>query len=285
MDPIGVAVRALREWLLIALPGAVTTVNSERAPVLRSAAGPFTVPAGARLVLRTDREATGTTCPLTAGTRTAAQVATDITAAAPSGITASSDTEGRVVLTGAAPSTTAPSLVAVVEDVAVAGSTVYAVGGNAALGWEPGGEYQFSSELRAPTWRGVTDGLPNVVPDMNQGFWVIIDDREARPTGGTSLRRHEWEVGMLLRVVKPELNNNPHRSREGVTAAVRAVLDSLLTTRGRYLGREANGDVMGLEVTAQNIEGAPLQFKQTPNVLHDSATISVTCRVFQIPVS
>lgn len=282
IDPIGVAVKALREWLLLALPASVATVNAARAPTLKSAAGPFTIPANARVKIGTARD-TQTTCPLTAGSRTATQIAADINAAAPSGVAASVDSEQRVVLTGQAPSTTAPALVVVGED--VEDSPTYAIGGNAALGWEPGGEYVFVSELRAPTWRGVTDGLPNSVPDMNQGFWVVVDEREALPVGGSSLRRDEWEVRLRLIVTKPELNNSPHRNREGITAAVRAVVDALLTTRGRYLGREANGDIGKVELLAARIAGAPIQFKETPNVLHDHAELALSVRVFQLPTS
>lgn len=52
VDPVGIVVKALRDWLLLSLPGAVTTINSERAAVLRSAAGPFVVPTNARIVDR-----------------------------------------------------------------------------------------------------------------------------------------------------------------------------------------------------------------------------------------
>lgn len=278
-NPIGTVIDALRDYLLQTLASSVTAVNAQRAPVLKSSVGSFTVPAAARLMLGTSREPSSwTQVALTDGSRTATQIASEINTAAPSGITASADSLGRLVLTGQAPTTTTPALVVVGEDVS---SGSYTAGGNAALGWEPGGEHVYRTPLRAPTWRGVTDGLPNSVPDMGQGFWVIIDDREATPIGSRSLRHDSWAVRLLLRICKPEASGNPHRNREGITAAIWAVSDVLLGATGRSLGTVTG--VGPVEILSEAVSGSPIRFSDAPNVLFDAATLTVSIKINQLP--
>lgn len=272
-NPLGLAVEAMCDWLRLKLPGAVATVNSERAPRIRSLAETFNIGSSKTLKIHTSRTGTGTTVALTAGAaRTAAQVAADITAAAPPGITATADAEGRVVLTGAAPTTTADSTVAVLTDT---------TGANALFGWDAAGDFVTSVKLAAPAWRGVTDWWPPLPPDDSQGFWVVVAARGAAPTEGHSLNRNEWDVQLTLVVLKPELGQSPHRNREGLAAATRAVLDVLLSTRGRYLGRESNGDVLALEAAEQSIDGRVVVFDEQPNIALTAAVVTVSLRVFQ----
>lgn len=280
IGPTQLAVEALRDYLLAYLPAKVAELNALRLPTLQTpVAGPFTIPAGAKLVLSTDRESAGTVVTLTSGSRTAAQVATDITTAAPAGITAAADVLGRLVLTGTtAPSTTAGSYVLVLPDDQGTGGA--ATGSNEALGWDPGGELDMTSSLRAPGLRGVCDGWPVTAPDMGQGFWVIIDNRVAEPAGGVALRRNLWDVTLSVLLAKPELFESFSRDREGINWVMRAVKECILTTDGRYLGREASGDVMGLEVTKEEVAGMPIEFKEVPNALYDTAALTVRVRVF-----
>lgn len=281
INPTGAVASALCEWLRAQLGTRVDALNLTRAAVLKSQPGPFVIDAGFKLLLATGREDATTEVTLTTGAAvTAATLATDINTAAPSGLTASADTEGRLVLTATATPTTAlPSVVTLLADT---GATP---GANAALGWDAGGEYVLASPLRAPTFRGVCDGWPSTAPDMSQGFWCIIDDREAVPFMNSSLRRDEWDVRVTLHVTKPELGMATHRTREGITSAIQAVTDVLLTTRGRYLGREVAGDITRVEVLQQTVGGRGVVFSDMPNVLHDVGTLVVGVRCFQRPVS
>lgn len=280
VDPAGAFVAAFRDHLTATLPAAVAVVNARRAAVLKSVPGPFTITSGMSLLLDTSREGLGTSVALPAGASVvAASVAAAITSAAPPGLTATSDEAGRVVVTAAPPSTTAYSSVVLLADAGVPS------GGNEALGWSDAGEYVLVSPLRAPTWRGVCDGWPASVPDMGQGFWVLVDDRQAKPVGESSLRRDSWLVTATVHLLKPELGGSPHRTREGVTSAAAAVTEALLSTAGRQLGRSAYNDVQRVEVMGLQVGGRPINFTELPNVLHDVATLTVTARVHQRPAS
>lgn len=137
----------------------------------------------------------------------------------------------------------------------------------------------------APTREGICDGFPLTAPDMGQGFWVIIGDREATPTEGTSLRRDTWDVRLLLHIARPSHPNERHRTREPIAACLDAVSACLLTTAGRQLGRAAIGDVQMAEIVAERVGGAAIQFEEIQNVLFDTASLDVVVRVFQRPAS
>ena len=77
VNPIGIAVDALRQWLLATLSVRVAANNLQRAAVLTSAAGPFAISTNHHLVLGIDREGAGTSVTLTAGASvTAASIVT-----------------------------------------------------------------------------------------------------------------------------------------------------------------------------------------------------------------
>lgn len=283
VDVINLAVQALRDYLLAKLPAEVTALNALRAPVLKTPiAGPFSVTAGMEYRLSTVRDdpSGGTLFTIPVSTSlTAAQIATVINTAAPPGLTASADTLGRLVITGTAPvSGGDPAVVTFLAD-------TNATGSNAALGFDPGGEFVLSSPLVSPTARGVSDGRPSSVPDMGQGFWVIIGDRKAVPVSGSSLRRDLWDVTLSVDLYKPDMLNNVNRDRSGITGVVRAVSEVLLSTDGRYLGRQAFGDVQGLEVSDLNVYGTPFRWVDAPDLLHDVATMTVRLRIFQLPAN
>jgi len=284
IDPIGVAVSALREWLVATLPARITTINTERAAVLRSKPGPFVIGANMHVRVATDRTAAGTSVLLDAGAAvTASTLATTFTTAAPAGLSYSADSDGRLVQTAtSAPTTSAASCSVVLPD--ELDDATHDIGGNAALGWAAGGEYEERVALAAPTRGGVLDGWPSVPPDASQGFWVIIDDRAAKPWGGvSSLRKDEWGVELTLHLMKLEPRQALRRTREGITAATRAVKDVVLTTTGRYLGQPTA--VVGLEVSGESIDGRGVLFAETPNVVHDVSTLNLVVRVFQQPTS
>ena len=269
------SVRALREYLLATLPAKVATINGERAAVVRSAlAGPFTLPSGAALFLGTSRDGAPTRVDLTAGSRTAAQVAAEIEAEGVAGITASADTDGRLVLTGAAPVAGTPSCVAVLPDSDTAT--------NAVFGWAVGGEHVVRAAIEAPTWRGVVDGDWTLAKDLDGGgFWVGIGNRDVRPyPSPTNVRRDEYAVSLTLDIIRRfGANQTTHRDREAIGACVRAVDEALRTTAGRQLGRAASGDIMLVDVVNTRIASSSFDTRQ--GFLFDVAQVTLNVRVFQ----
>lgn len=273
------ACSALRSWLLMQLPAKVAAVNALRAPVLTSPyAGPYAVTSGMTLRPSTlGVDGTFTDVALTTGSRTATQVAADITSASISGLTASADSDGRLLLTGSAPSSSA-------QVVALGGESI---GANALFGWDAGGEKVVANPVTAPTYKGVADGLP-VVPDMGPGFWVILGRRSSVPVQ-PDMRRDEYLVTVDMLVMHRETNVFVHRSREHIHSVVRCVREVLLTDRGRHLGREATGDIVKVSEKSCVVDGVPFSFQGSPggppppNGLFDRAFLQLGIRVFERP--
>jgi hypothetical protein len=135
--------------------------------------------------------------------------------------------------------------------------------------------------LTSPNWRGVTDGWPRTVPDMGQGFWVILGERTVAPTH-PGPRRDTFNVTVQAEVWRPiSANATPSRSSEALSSAVRAVRELLLSTTGRYLGREGANDVQLADVSRAVLTGVPRTFADQPNVSFDIARLTITVRVFQ----
>lgn len=271
------AVRAFREYLLAYLPAKVATINSQRTAVLKSGLlQQFVIPSGAVLRVGTARDGALTDCPLTAGTHNASHVAGEINAAAPPGITATHANGGHVILeANSAPTAGSPSCV-------VVGADLSGVATNAAFGWATGGEHVVRAAIEAPTWRGVVDGDWTLAPDRDGGgFWVCVGDRTVRPwPGPTNVRRDEYQVTLSVDVVRRfGANQTPHRDREAIGACVRAVDELLRTTEGRQLGRDADGDIMLVDVVQQRVASSPFDTKQ--GFLFDVAQMTINIRVFQ----
>lgn len=270
-------VDALRDWLRLKLPAQVATVNASRKAVLKTpAAGPFEVGSNKVLRLSTQRrDGSFTEVPLTAGTRTAAELAADIEAVLPN--VAEADDEGRLVLT----STTVPegitaSLMCVGPD--------NGTGINGALGFDAGGEYQRNAPLVAPGVRGVADGFPTQ-PDMGRGFWVIVGDRRVRPIEPQP-RRDESICQVELAIFHPATANEMHRNRNAIQAALQCVREVLMTSEGRQLGRAATGDIVLVQLGEAHVSGIALQVRlsgEAPNVLMDVASQKLLVKVFERP--
>lgn len=283
--PESLAVTAVREYLLAKLPAKVSALNVLRAAVLKSALiEPFTVPSGAVLKLSAwSQETTPTSVNLTSGTRTAAQVAADITAAAVPGLTAGVDEVGRLTLTSSStPAAGAPSVVVVARDSDADGAN--ATGSNAAFGWADGGEHCEVPAIVAPSWRGVTDGKPLAsTADLGQGFWVLLGKRTATPTH-PGIRRDTFNVAISVEVWRPfSANAPPHRTREAIGSCVRAVREVIEADDGRYLGRQWANDVQLATLGAVAIDDSIFVLNEMPGVLFDVARLTLNVRVFQRP--
>lgn len=273
--PEAVAVAAFCDFLRAELPAKVTSLNAARFAVLKAGlVGPYTIPSGGKLKLSAvGPEATPVECTLTSGSRTAAQVASDINGTVGVPLTASADADGRLVLTSpTAPTASLASVACVALD---------ATATNVVLGWETGGEREEVAALVAPGYRGVVDGRPLVAPDMGNGFWVLLGNRTAKPTH-PGIRRDTYLVTITTELWRPfGANATPHRSREAISSCVRAVREVVCSDTGRYLGRD--GDVQLADATEATIFGDPLALREVSGVLFDVARLTLTCRVFQRP--
>ncbi len=267
-------VDALADWLRLKLPAEVATLNAARAAVIKTpVAGPFTIPIGAVLPLSLTGRDNATGISLQPGTRTTTQVAASIELGLPG--VASVDSTDRLVLTSTTTPTTSDSVMAVGPD---------ATGANLALGFEPGGEYCMRSPIVTPTIKGVADGFPTM-PDLGQGFWVIIGDRHTTPVEPQP-RRDESVVALELAIFMRATANEMHRNREAITSCLRCVRGVLSSTSGRQLGRAANGDVMWVGMGEATVAAVPLQVRlsaKAPNALMDVCTQKLTIRVFERP--
>lgn len=289
-----IAARALRDWLLLSLPAQVTAINLLRAAVIRAPYfGPYTIPAGATLALnQTPNSDTFTAiAPLTTGSRTAAQVAAEINTAMGAAVaTVESVYVGGVEKTRLKLTSTTPPLVGT----PCTNSTMQIRGGvvdtdcNTAFGWDAGGEKVLSTALIAPGSRGVTDGLP-LQPDFgpsaaDQGspIVVIIGDRSSKPVQ-PPVRRDEYAVTLDLSILRVEPQQQVHRSREHIHAAVQCVRQAILSDR--TLGAHLSGVMLTTE-TQCRIAALPFKFKDnkdSPVVspLFDGAAMLVEVKVFE----
>lgn len=283
VDPEGLAIRALREWLLRALPAKTAALNLTRNATLRAPGiGPFTIPSGASLkVSAVSLQGAWTTAPLTSGTRTATQLAADVTTAAPSNVTAGVDGSGYFYVT----SDVEPSASANLNSFMGVGSD--STGANLAIGWEAGGEHVLNPPLRPPSFRGVTDGHPVMAPDMGKGMWVILGDRSTVMYQNNSYRRDEYETTISVEVYRPDANQNPNRNREAISSTVRAIRECLMSDTGKQLGRASAGDIVFAKVINTKISSRPFSFEgsNSPNVFFDVALLTVVVRTFQRPVT
>jgi hypothetical protein len=275
--------RIFREYMLAQLPAKVTEVNADRAPVLKAArAGPYTITGTKKLSISQIGIDTGyvDSDAFTVGSQTATQLAATINASAGLAGVASSDTEGRLLLTGSAPTGAANTIIAAKDAATGAGTS-------ALFGWESSGERVIRAPLVAPLYKGVANGLP-YFPDMGPGFWLIIGRRMCQPVvrAGSSIRTFEYQVGFELGLMYRETNIQSHRDREGIESVVRCVRELLLTESGRQLGRGGPaplGDIVLVEEKQCTVEGTPFQFQgdKVPAGIFDRALMLLSVRVFE----
>jgi hypothetical protein len=284
------AASALKTYLESATTVAVFAYNNARRPELLSKFGPFAMPAGACLTVaeafevsdygQSSSEIGWITFSVAPGLYTAEGLVAEgpVFAAAPSlKLELSATTDGRLRLRYAS---TQNSYRIRLLDRVPDGFATYSVA-NALFGWDAGGEIVSSPELVAPTMRSICDGFPAFAPDMQAGMWIIIGDREASPVGDSSLRRDIWEVRLPLHVMLPVRADAHHRSRTAIAGAVGMLEGLLLSTEGRYLGRQSTGDVIGVEVLSERIEAQPIVLEEVPHAYFDVATIDLLIRIHQ----
>lgn len=272
--------RIFREYMLAKLPAEVATVNADRAPVLKATVpGPYTISGTKKLSISLTGIDSGylDTGAFTASSQTAAQLAATINASPGLAGVASADTEGRLLLTGAAPTGAAPTIIAAKDATGAAGTA-------ALFGWENTGERVIRAPLVAPGWKGVANGLPYYA-DMGPGFWLIIGRRMCQPIArsNSTVRTFEYQVGFELGLMYRETNVQSHRDREGIESVVRCVREVLLTADGRQLGRSGTGDIVLVEEKECTVEGTPFAFAgdNAPKGVFDRALMLLSVRAFE----
>lgn len=266
--------KSMREFLLAKLPAQVATRNSERAAcLLTPQAGPWIVTSGMTLSLSLDGT-TFTTVTLTTGSRTAAQIATDIEGVLPGVASATADGRLKVL------STTAPSGTSTTSAIHLAADTT---GANELLGWDPGGEVVTRAPLIAPTTKGVCDGEPMVFAPFATGRMVIIigDRGDVEIDNGT--RKNERSATLAMRVMVPMATQEYDRSREEIQSACECINDALGTTMGSYLAQTTeNIGVLKVRCKSLKVSGSPWLDKKQ-NFLCDIADLVFTSLVHQRP--
>lgn len=257
------AVDSLRAHLLLKLPAKVTSINSERAAVLKAPrAGPYTVVGDLRIGTA---KGTYTTVALTTGSRTATQVAAEIAVA---GLTASVDAQDRLVLTSSsAPVAGTPSVVAL-------GSNAGEAAANEAFAWDAGGESVVRAALVAPSNPGVRDGDDGLI-DVRQGFAVVLGKRRTAPRS-PNIRDDCHIVTVDAEVVAAEPNGDMTAAHEFMQQAVRAVREVLL--EDRTLG----GTVHLTQLPAIQYEARTFRIAgDNFSPLYSSAPLQVAVHVFE----
>jgi len=265
IDAPNIAASGLRSYLLRTLPAKVTAINLLRAPVLKSPlAGPFTLPVGGSISLRIAEGASTQSVSLTSGSRTAAQIATEINATIASA--ASADAQGRLVLTGAAPTSTTPGVVEVSSSSTAAVMT--------ALGFSPGGAKLVRSALGAPGLNGVLDG--EFVPmDPGSGMAVVLGDRSVEPRS-SNVRDDMRRVAFKVQVLAAEPSNNFDSFMELLNAATRCVREVLAEDR------TLDSAVFLTEVTKETAIGRIFRFRDGLNYpLMGMADMAVRVHVWE----
>jgi hypothetical protein len=291
MIPSAVAVDALIAHLRNKLSASVVTVNSERySEVLVPKKGSYVVPVGDYWIgvgVDTDlNSGVAGFWPVPAGTYTAQQLATHLNSEPVfdpwSGLPTSVVWFYEDSRLGAKwPASAGPIVVLGGLDAGFSTADLLAP----ILGVGADGVASGQPNIIAPSYEGICDGFPLLVPDMGSGFWVIIGDREAAPDDGSSLRRDSWTVRTSLHIMRPSYANERHRTREPISACLDAVRRCLLTDEGRQLGKAATGEIQIVEITSERVGGTALRFEEMQNVLFDTASLDVAIRVYQRPSS
>lgn len=282
VNPEALAVRLFGEYMLANLPARVTAINAARAVTLKSAyMGPFTIPVGGVINIGITRDDTAIGVGLTNGSRTAAQIATEVNNALILGgnttVVASADSDGRLVLTGAAPTSSVVSGVSVRP----AGLDVDT---NEVFGWSLGGEYAVAAAIVTPSLRHFRDGWGERMPDGDGGrFYLIVRDEKTTLIQANKHARNEYEVQFPVMILCPEPTGAEVRNRDRIRACVQAVREVLSPAVGRMLGRGANGDVMICQLIQSGIAESPFRFtgsdKRALGPLFDAAEIVIGLRV------
>lgn len=248
------AVQALRDYLLRALPAKVASINAERVATLKAArAGPYNIGAGRRLTA--GPKGAEQPIPLTQGAaRTGAQLAADVIAAAVPGLTATSDAQGRFSLVSTeVPAVNAPSTVSVLED----GNGTPDV--NTSFGWPMGGTHVTRNAIVAPDSDAVCDGNPGFF-DLGRCFWVLIMGRSAIPRPNIRMDTYDCDLSLVVLSAEPSQDRAAAPNyTEDVLRCIREVVHEDRTLDGQvFLAQIPNLQFTPDTFTFSNVAASPL---------------------------
>lgn len=260
-----IATRALREYLLRTLPAKVATINAARAPYIKAPrAGPYIIPAAPNNVLTIVSQGVDYPVTLTAGSRTAAQVKTQVD---PVLNCSSVDAQLRLVLTS-------PTAVATGTPSAI-GIKASDTGINEAFGWSAGGDEAVSEALVAPDGNNIRDGDQTII-DVSAGFGIVFSKKSSRHTDRNP-HKNERDVVVETDVYVPVPQGCERSYSEFAYQAVAAIRSCI------FDDRTLDGVVQYSDVAAASVMGTAFRFASPGAVSPLIAKVSMTllCRVFE----
>lgn len=261
MDRATYATQALLWSLRRDLPAALTAADVTRRAKVVCPPGPYTIPAAGTLIIN------GTTIALTAGSRTATQVAAEINASIPA--LASVDASLGLVLTGAAaPTATAPSTI-----------TVYDGTANEALGLQAGDSDRIVQAIGTPRVRFFERQLA-LLDDWDGP--VVAFEREVRDTSQVPLRLDAAIINIALLAVVPGFPDCAAAAHEAVSAFAQALAGVIRTGDGRASSNAEN--LIGGETYGSLIEKAEVGPVAVSYAERGNKTTHIPYGVAQIPI-
>lgn len=261
MDVASYALAALMRTLKDELPGRLSTLDASRIGKVVCPPGPYTIPASGGLVLN------GVAVSLTAGSRTAAQVAVEINATVGITVSAAADADGRLEIS--APSAPAAAVASEVRiDEATANEALGLAHGDGSLVLALGARRMAFLER---AWR-ITDGVPRPTLSL-----------ETFSTARRQPVRLDLEpVQLRLLLLFPGMGSEA-ATQEAVRAIASELADVVADGDGRgphLVGGETYGESIELaRVTSVRLEPTAAQFG-SGNLFVAAAHIDVEIGVY-----
>ena len=263
-DRITYAQRALFWSLRRSLPAALVALDVSRRARVVCPPGPYTIPAAGTLILD------GVTIALTAGSRTAAQLVTEINAAVAPATPASADASaGLVLVSAAAPTEADPAEIVIGDGTA-----------NEALGLMAGDSDSLVLALGSTRPRLLERELewPGHYDAPTIGIDGVVRDVSAVP-----LRQDEAIISIALACLVPGAAGYHEAARERTQAVCSAIADVIRAGDGRapyLIGGETYGaDIVKCEPGDPSIRMGSLG-RQQAALPFGLATLPVTVRVY-----
>lgn len=212
MDRSSYAIRALLWSLRRDLPAALALADTTRRATVICPPGPYVIPALGTVILN------GTTVSLTAGSRTAAQVAAQINAAI-TGLASVDTSLGLVLASATAPTATAPSFVEVGNGTA-----------NEVLGLVAGDSDRVVQAIGSPRVRFFERQL-GLLDDWDGP--VVAFEREIRDAPQTPLRLNAAIINISLLAVVPGFADCASAAHEAISAFAQVLAGVIRAGDGR----------------------------------------------------
>lgn len=258
----------LMDYLHAALPAAITSVNAARFATLKSRIGPFSLSSSAKNLLLAAQGGAAQVVTLTTGSRTAAQVASEITTAAVPNLSAAADTQGRLVLS---------STVAATSDdpsrVTLGAGEIGTPDNNAAarFGWNLSGQDVIMPGIVSPMRQDLYEfNSPNYTLGQDNAPRIAVVGERVRPNSkGVKSTEYDHVYYLDVALVSPGIDQVNDLAR----ATCRAIQEAIAADRTLY------GQVVYAEVSDFQAEPKVFRFRDSavPVAL---ATVEVLLRSY-----